>query len=79
MAVGAPDSGGKGAGDGELQEAPKAAGGEAEPSDFVGAPDTEGATAPGAGLAIAAKDAVRRGGFFGGGFGRQNRTDSHGD
>ena len=57
MAVGGTNGSGQGADGGELEEAPKAAGGEAEPSDFVDAPDAEGATAAGAGLAIAAKDA----------------------
>ena len=66
MAVGGTNGSGQGADGGELEEAPKAAGGEAESSDFVGAPDAEGATAAGAGLAIAAKDASGAEGFLAG-------------
>ena len=44
------------AGDGALEEPPQAAGGQAEPSDFVGAPDAESPPATAAGIAVAAKD-----------------------
>jgi len=56
VAVGSADSGEDAAGGGELEEAPQAAGGQAEPSDFVGAPDAEGPTATRASVAVAAKD-----------------------
>jgi hypothetical protein len=56
MAVGSVDGREEAAGDGAFKEPPQAAGCQAEPSDFVGTPDAEGAPATGARLAIAAKD-----------------------
>ena len=44
------------AGDGMLEEAPQTAGGQAEPSDFVGVPGAEGASATRTSIAVAAKD-----------------------
>ena len=52
-----------GAGDGALEEAPQAAGGQAEPADVVGAPDAEGPSAAGPCLAVAAKDTSSAHGF----------------
>jgi len=47
------------AGDNALEEPPQRGGGEAEPSDFVGAPDAESPPATAACLAVAAKDPPR--------------------
>src|SRR5271170_7394010 len=63
MAIGGPDGSEEGADGGELEESPKTAGGQAEPANFVGAPDAESAAATGPGLAIAAKDAAGADGF----------------
>jgi len=52
------DGGEDGAGGGALEEPPEEVGGQAEASDFVGVPDAKGPSAPGAGLSIAAKDAL---------------------
>jgi hypothetical protein len=46
------------AGDGEHEEGPQGLGGQAESSDFVRVPDAEGSSAPGARIAVAAKDAA---------------------
>ena len=54
------------AGDGELEELPQSAGGQAEPSDFVGEPDAEGPPATGACIAVAAKDPPGAHGSFAG-------------
>ena len=56
MAVGGADGGEDAAGDGALEEPPQSAGGQAEPSDFVGEPDAEGPPATGPCIAVAAKD-----------------------
>ena len=64
MAIGGPDGSEEGADGGELEESPKTAGGQAEPANFVGAPDAESAAATGPGLAIAAKDAAGADGFM---------------
>ena len=50
------DRGGDAAGDGALEESPQRAGCQAEPSDFVGAPDAERPPATTTGMAVAAKD-----------------------
>ena len=63
MAVGGADGGADAAGDGGLEEPPQAAGGQAEPSDLVGAPDAEGPPATGACIAVAAKDPPGAHGF----------------
>jgi hypothetical protein len=57
MAVGGADGCEYTAGNGALKESPQTAGGQAEPSDFVGAPDAESPAAPMACIAVAAKDA----------------------
>src|SRR5438132_653912 len=46
------------AGGGDLEEAPQTGGSQAESSDLVGVPDTEGPPATGSCLAVAAKDAA---------------------
>ncbi len=51
-AAGGEDAGG----DSALQEPPQGAGGQAEPSDFVGEPDAESPPATGTCVAVAAKD-----------------------
>lgn len=56
MAVGGADGGGHSAGDGGFEEPPQTAGSQAQPSDFVGDPDTESAPATRASIAVAAKD-----------------------
>lgn len=56
MAVEGADGGEDAVGDGALEEAPQAGGGQAEASDFVGEPDGEGPPAAGPGVAVAAKD-----------------------
>jgi len=56
MAVRGADGRDDGAGGGDLEEAPQQAGGQAEPSDFVGAPDADGSAATLASIAITAKD-----------------------
>lgn len=55
MAVGVNRSG-EGAGHGAFEEPPQTAGGDAQSSDFVSAPDTESAPATAACIAVAAKD-----------------------
>ena len=58
------DGGGERADDDALEEAPDGVGGEAEAADFVGGPDAEGASATGASVAVAAKDAASAAGFL---------------
>ncbi len=53
------DRRGDAAGDGVLEESPQRAGCQAEPSDFVGAPDAERPPATRTGMAVAAKDPPR--------------------
>lgn len=57
MAFGGTNGGGEAAGNGVLQKTPQRAGGQAQPSDLVGAPDAERPPATSPGMAIAAKDA----------------------
>jgi hypothetical protein len=59
VAVGGGDGCEDGTSGGELEESPQTAGGQAEPSDLVRAPDAEGPSAPRASLAVAAKDPPR--------------------
>jgi hypothetical protein len=56
MAVGGADGCEYVAGNGALEEPPQTAGGQAEPSDFVGAPDAESPPAPMTCIAVAAED-----------------------
>ena len=58
MAVEAADGGEDAVGDGALEKAPQAGGGQAEASDLVGGPDGEGPPAAAPGVAVAAKDAA---------------------
>jgi hypothetical protein len=58
VAVCSADGLGNATGGGALEEPPQRAGGEAESSDFVGAPDAEGTAATRACIAVAAKDAA---------------------
>src|SRR5271155_3374110 len=58
MAIGGADGCEDAAGGGPLEKTPQTAGGQAEPSNFVGGPDAEGPPATGPGLAVAAKDAA---------------------
>jgi hypothetical protein len=51
------------AGNGALQESPHRMGGHAQPSDFVGEPNAEGATAAETPMAVAAKDPPSAGGL----------------
>jgi len=53
------DRRGNGAGDGVFEESPQRAGCQAQPSDFVGAPDAERPPASRAPIAVAAKDPPR--------------------
>jgi hypothetical protein len=57
LAVGSADACDYAVGNGVLEEPPQTAGGEAEASDFVGAPDAESPSAPRTCIAIAAKNA----------------------
>jgi hypothetical protein len=57
VAVDSADGREETAGDGELKETPQKGGSQAKASDLVGVPDAEGASATGASLAVAAKDA----------------------
>jgi hypothetical protein len=59
MAIGGANGSEDAVGDGALEEAPQTAGGQAEPSDFVGAPDAESPTATATCLAVAAKNPPR--------------------
>jgi hypothetical protein len=63
MAVGGADSCEYAAGGGAFKEPPQTTGGQAEPADFVGAPDAEGPPATRACIAVAAKDPPRAHGF----------------
>jgi len=56
LAADGPTGGQDTDGDGELEELPQSAGGEAEASDVVGEPDAEGPPATGPSMAVAAKD-----------------------
>jgi len=56
LAIEAADGNEYAVGDGALEEPPQSAGSQAEPSDFVGAPDAESPPATGTCLAVAAKD-----------------------
>src|SRR5271157_1741608 len=56
MADEAAEGGADAVGDGALEEAPQAGGGQAEASDFVGEPDGERPPAAGSCVAVAAKD-----------------------
>ena len=56
LAVAGADGREDAAGDGALEEPPQSAGGQAEPSDFVGEPDAESPPATAPCLAVAAKD-----------------------
>jgi hypothetical protein len=58
VAVCGADGLGNAAGGGAFEEPPQTGGGEAESSDFVGAPDAEGTAATRACIAVAAKDAA---------------------
>ena len=69
--------GGDAVGDGALEEPPQQSGGQAQASDVVGEPDAEGASAPGAGGAVAAKDPPGPDGFFAGESRRRSRAESH--
>src|SRR5271168_4663996 len=59
MAVDGADGGGQAAAGGAAEKAPQSAGGQAEASDLVGAPDAEGPPATAPCLAIAAKEPPR--------------------
>jgi hypothetical protein len=59
LAVDGADGSEDAVGDGTLEEPPQSAGGQAEPSDFVGEPDAESASATAPCLAVAAKDPPR--------------------
>jgi len=50
------NGGGNAADDGPLEERPHGAGGQAQPPDFVGDPDADGASATATAMAIAAED-----------------------
>ena len=76
LAIEGADGGEDAAGDGELEEPPQSAGGQAEPSDFVGEPDAEGPPATGACVAVAAKDPPGAHASFAGGCSRRIRTKS---
>ena len=54
---------GDAASDGALEELPEHAGGHAQPSDFVGEPNAERASATGPSVTVAAKDAASAHGF----------------
>ena len=54
--VGGADRGGDGAGDGASEELPQTTGCQAQPPDFVGAPDAESPSATVTPIAVAAKD-----------------------
>jgi hypothetical protein len=56
MAVGGADACDYAAGNGALEEPPQTAGGQAEPSDFVGEPDAKSSPATMTCIAVAAKD-----------------------
>jgi len=60
---GSANGGSDAAGDGELEEHPQSAGGQAESSDFVGEPDAEGPSAAATLMAIAAEDSPGADGF----------------
>ncbi len=64
MAVGSADGCDQGAGHRELEEAPQAAAGQAEPANFVGTPDAESPPAARSAVAIAAKDPPGADGFL---------------
>jgi hypothetical protein len=57
-AVGGVDGSGDAAGDGPLEERPQGPGGEAEASDLVGEPDTEGASTALPPMTVTAKEAT---------------------
>jgi hypothetical protein len=59
MAVGSADGCEDAAGSGALQEPPQAAGGQAQPADFVRQPDAEGPSAAGPLMTVATKDTPR--------------------
>ncbi len=63
LAVGGADGCADAVGHGALEEPPQTAGGKAEPSDLVGAPDAESPAAPWTCIAVAAKDASGTHGF----------------
>jgi len=56
VAVDGADGGADAAGDGAMEKAPQGAGGQAEASDLVGAPDAKRSPATAAGVAVAAKE-----------------------
>jgi hypothetical protein len=56
LAVGGVDGVGDGANDGVLEKRPQGPGSEAQASDFVGEPDTEGSSAAATPMTVAAKD-----------------------
>jgi hypothetical protein len=58
LAVGDADGSNDAASDGTLEKRPQSPGGEAEASDGVGEPDTEGASTAWPSMAVAAKDAT---------------------
>ena len=62
-AVGGADGGGQGADGGAQEKGPHSAGGQAQASDFVRAPDAESPAATGPCVAVAAKDSPRSHGF----------------
>ena len=64
MAVGGADGGDDAAGHGVLEEPPQAAGGQAEPANFVGTPDAESPPAARPTVAVAAKDPPGADGFL---------------
>jgi hypothetical protein len=64
MAADGAAGGEHGAGKGAGEEPPQAAGRQAEPSDFVSAPDAKGPPATGACIAVAAKDPPGAHGFL---------------
>ena len=76
LAVDGAAGGDDAAGDGELEEPPQSAGGQAEPSDLVGEPDAEGPSATGTCMAVAAKDPPGADGLSLGAGSRRSRTKS---
>lgn len=60
-----------------LQETPQQSSGHAHASDFVGAPDADGATATGTGVAVIAEDSPGPDGFFAGRSRHRSHADSH--
>ena len=64
MALRGSARGGDAVGDGTQEELPEKAGGEAQPSDFIGEPNAERASAPATRVAVAAKDSAGAHGLF---------------